>query len=121
MGKSRSFWPVFALLGLIGLAVRAWHIGSEPFWLDEAYSAYAADHDWSFLLHVVPRFETHPPFYYSLMHVWAQAFGDGLALVQAIVTAHGGRVELSSVPGSTRISVSLPAQSREDAGTTVCA
>jgi len=78
MGKSRSFWPVFALLGLIGLAVRAWHIGSEPFWLDEAYSAYAADHDWNFLLHVVPRFETHPPFYYSLMHVWAQAFGDGV-------------------------------------------
>jgi two-component system, OmpR family, sensor kinase len=47
--------------------------------------------------------------------------GLGLALVQAIVTAHGGRVELSSVPGSTRISVSLPAPSREDAGTTVCA
>jgi two-component system, OmpR family, sensor kinase len=34
--------------------------------------------------------------------------GLGLALVQAIVTAHGGRVELDSVPGSTRISVSLP-------------
>jgi len=78
MGKSRSFWPVFALLGLIGLAVRAWHIASEPFWLDEAYSAYAADRDWAFLFHVVPKFETHPPFYYSLMHVWAAAFGDGL-------------------------------------------
>jgi two-component system, OmpR family, sensor kinase len=35
--------------------------------------------------------------------------GLGLALVQAIVTAHGGRVTLSSVPGSTRISVFLPA------------
>jgi two-component system OmpR family sensor kinase len=34
--------------------------------------------------------------------------GLGLALVQAIVTAHGGRVELASVPGSTRIAVSLP-------------
>jgi two-component system, OmpR family, sensor kinase len=34
--------------------------------------------------------------------------GLGLALVQAIVTAHGGKVELASVPGSTRISVSLP-------------
>jgi hypothetical protein len=78
MGKSRSFWPIFALIALIGLLVRAWHIGSEPFWLDEAYSAYAADHDWNFLLHVVPKFETHPPFYYSLMHIWAQAFGDGL-------------------------------------------
>src|SRR3569832_2211956 len=78
MGKSRSFWAVFALLGLIGLAVRAWHIASEPFWLDEAYSAYAADKDWNFLLHVVPKFETHPPLYYSLMHIWAGLFGDGL-------------------------------------------
>jgi two-component system, OmpR family, sensor kinase len=34
--------------------------------------------------------------------------GLGLALVQAIVTAHGGRVTLDSVPGSTRISVHLP-------------
>ena len=84
MGKSRSFWPVFGLLGLIGLAVRAWHIGSEPFWLDEAYSAYAADHDWHFLLHVVPKFETHPPFYYSLMHVWAGAFGDGLLAMRMV-------------------------------------
>lgn len=78
MGKSRSFWPILALLALIGLAVRAWHIGAEPLWLDEAYSAYAADHNWSFLFHVVPQYETHPPFYYSLLHLWVSAFGDGL-------------------------------------------
>jgi mannosyltransferase len=78
MGKTRSFWPIMVLFGLIGLAVRAWHIGTEPFWLDEAYSAYAADKDWNFLIHVVPKFETHPPVYYSLMHIWARMFGDNL-------------------------------------------
>ncbi|HEX3221332.1 MAG TPA: HAMP domain-containing sensor histidine kinase [Nocardioides sp.] len=35
--------------------------------------------------------------------------GLGLALVQAIVTAHGGRVSLHSRPGSTEITVDLPA------------
>ena len=35
--------------------------------------------------------------------------GLGLALVQAIVTAHGGRVSLRSRPGSTEITVDLPA------------
>jgi two-component system OmpR family sensor kinase len=35
--------------------------------------------------------------------------GLGLALVQAIVTAHGGRVALESHPGSTEITVTLPA------------
>ena len=78
MGKSRSFWPLLASFGLIGLAVRAWHIGTEPLWLDEAYSAFAADKDWNFLLHIVPKFETHPPLYYSLMHIWAQLFGDSV-------------------------------------------
>ena len=34
--------------------------------------------------------------------------GLGLALVQAIVTAHGGRVNLRSRPGDTEVTVSLP-------------
>jgi len=34
--------------------------------------------------------------------------GLGLALVDAIVTAHGGRVSLHSVPGDTTVDVTLP-------------
>jgi two-component system, OmpR family, sensor kinase len=34
--------------------------------------------------------------------------GLGLALVQAIVTAHGGKVRLRSQPGDTEVTVSLP-------------
>jgi two-component system OmpR family sensor kinase len=34
--------------------------------------------------------------------------GLGLSLVDAIVTAHGGRVHLHSVPGDTTVSVDLP-------------
>lgn len=78
MRSTRLFLPLIVLLALAGMAVRLWHIGTEPLWLDEAYSAYAADHDWPFLLHVVPRYETHPPFYYSLLHLWVQAFGNSL-------------------------------------------
>ena len=35
-------------------------------------------------------------------------YGLGLSLVSAIVTAHGGTVALSSVPGDTTVSVELP-------------
>ena len=34
--------------------------------------------------------------------------GPGLSLVQAIVTAHGGTVGLTSAPGDTTVTVTLP-------------
>ncbi|WP_111766638.1 sensor histidine kinase [Nakamurella deserti] len=38
----------------------------------------------------------------------AGSTGLGLAIVRAVVTAHGGRVEVDSRPGRTRFTVSLP-------------
>lgn len=67
-----------ALIGVIALAARGWGIWAEPMWLDEGYSAYAASKGWAFLWQVVPRYETHPPFYYSLLRAWTLIVGDGL-------------------------------------------
>ena len=72
-----------ALLLAVALAIRLWAIGSEPLWLDEAYSAYAADHGFAFLWQIVPRYETHPPFYYSLLRLWTLVFGNGLLALRA--------------------------------------
>jgi uncharacterized membrane protein len=58
-------------------------------WLDEAYSAYAADHGFAFLWQVVPRYETHPPVYYSLLRAWALLFGNGLIALRAIGVVAG--------------------------------
>ncbi len=66
------------VLFAFGVAVRLWGVWSEPMWLDEGYSAYAASKGWHFLWTVVPRYETHPPFYYSLLRGWTLIFGDGL-------------------------------------------
>lgn len=67
------------MLVAIGTGLRSWHLTADPMWLDEAYSAYAASHGFGFLWHVTPLYESHPPFYYSLLHLWVLAFGDGLA------------------------------------------
>lgn len=80
--------PVTAAI-LAGLALRLWHVGSEPLWLDEAYSAYAAGKGWTFLWQVVPQYETHPPFYYSLLRLWTLIFGDHLIGLKSLGLACG--------------------------------
>ncbi|MDB5737686.1 MAG: hypothetical protein JWO65_1354 [Sphingomonas bacterium] len=74
---------------LAGLYFRVWHVAGQPFWLDEAYSAYAADHGFAFLWNVVPRYETHPPFYYALLRIWSLAIGDSLSARRALGLACG--------------------------------
>jgi uncharacterized membrane protein len=72
-----------------GIGFRIWHIFAEPLWLDEAYSAFAAGRDFAFLWQVVPRYETHPPFYYTLLHLWEMPFGDGLVALRWLGLAAG--------------------------------
>jgi uncharacterized membrane protein len=73
-----------ALLVAIGIGLRSWNLTADPMWLDEAYSAYAAEHGLAFLWRVVPLYESHPPFYYSLLHLWTLAFGSGLASLRLV-------------------------------------
>jgi len=79
MRDRRTIWMAAALLVAIGVGLRTWNLTGDPMWLDEAYSAYAADHGFGFLWRVVPLYESHPPFYYTLLHLWVLPFGDGLA------------------------------------------
>ena len=77
MNERRVLRAAAAILAAIGIGLRVAGTFTDPLWLDEAYTAYAADHGFAFLWAVVPRYETHPPFYYSLMHLWVLLFGDG--------------------------------------------
>ena len=62
-------------LTLIAVAVRLVGITHRPLWLDESYSAWFSARSWTELWTVVPTYETHPPFYYSLLKLWRTAFG----------------------------------------------
>ncbi|ARS28489.1 hypothetical protein [Sphingomonas sp. KC8] len=77
-----------ALAAILIFAAAAWFriagTLAEPLWLDEAYSAYAANKGFDFLWQIVPRYETHPPFYYSLLRLWTLGFGDSLAGLRAL-------------------------------------
>ncbi|OHT22233.1 hypothetical protein [Edaphosphingomonas haloaromaticamans] len=82
-----------ALAAILILAIAGWFrirgTLAEPLWLDEAYSAYAAAKGFDFLWNIVPLYETHPPFYYSLLRLWTLGFGDSLAALRALGIACG--------------------------------
>lgn len=69
------------LLALFTLGIRLIGLDLRPLWLDEAYSAWFSSRGWHELWTVVPSYEPHPPFYYSLLKLWRSVFGgDALAL-----------------------------------------
>jgi uncharacterized membrane protein len=68
-------------LAVLALGVRCIGLNARPLWLDEAFSAWFASRSWHYLWTVVPTFEAHPPFYYSVLKLWSGLFGDsGVAL-----------------------------------------
>lgn len=84
---ARLSWVALALalaLSAVAIWFRCAGLLRAPMWLDEAYSAYAAGKGFGFLWHVVPRYETHPPFYYSLLRLWTLLCGDTLLALRSL-------------------------------------
>ncbi len=75
-----------ALISMVGMGLRLNNLGSASLWLDEAYSAWFSSRDWYYLWHEVPKFETHPSFYYSLLKIW-RVFGDDEFTLRLLSTA----------------------------------
>lgn len=71
-------------LTLLALALRLVGVGSRPLWLDEAYTAFFSSRGWHELWTIVPTYETHPPFYYSLVKVWRELFGGSAAALRSL-------------------------------------
>jgi uncharacterized membrane protein len=80
---------LIVLLSFMALAIRAIGLDSRPLWLDEAYSAWFASRGWKELWTVVPAYETHPPFYYSLLKLWSAPFGDSAVALRALSVLFG--------------------------------
>jgi uncharacterized membrane protein len=88
----RYFWAIVLLILAAGLVFRLPGIASRSLWIDELYSEWFSSRSFAELWHDVPLYETHPPFYYSLLKLWAVAFGNSelglrsLSLVASLAT-----------------------------------
>ncbi|HEV2595720.1 MAG TPA: glycosyltransferase family 39 protein [Sphingomicrobium sp.] len=76
-------------LTLAGLALRLLDLGSRPLWLDEAFSAWFSDRSFHYLWHVLPTYEAHPPFYYSVLRSWRLLVGPDYARMRGLSVVLG--------------------------------
>lgn len=76
-------------LTLAGFALRLLDLGSRPLWLDEAFSAWFSDQSFHYLWHVLPTYEAHPPFFYSVLRIWRLLVGPDYALMRGLSAVLG--------------------------------
>lgn len=74
-----SFDGTLIILGLTLLAflLRAYRLGAQSYWTDEAWSVYYANLSMSELLHLLQTIELMPPFYHPSTIYWVKLVGDG--------------------------------------------
>ncbi len=77
---NRNYLFVFLISLCVFFAVflRLYNINIQPYWLDEAYTHWAAKNSYRNLFFWIPTFESHPPFYYALVKTWNIIFGGML-------------------------------------------
>jgi len=94
VAASRYVWRITPLrlaatLTLVALGLRLIDLGTRPLWLDEAFSAWFSDRSFYYLWHVLPTYEAHPPFFYSVLKVWRSIAGEGHAAMRGLSVLFG--------------------------------
>lgn len=99
--SERSFWAILATILLIALAFRLPGLATRSLWIDELFTEWFAARSFTALWTDVPQFETHPPFYYSVLKLWTLLFGNSelglrslsvvFSLATVLVVALSGR------------------------------
>lgn len=100
--SSGSGWRVtpFQLaagLTLLALGLRLTNLGGRPLWLDEAFSQWFSDRSYHYLWTVLPTYEAHPPFFYTVLKTWRLAVGEG----------HFAMRSLSAIAGTLTVLIAM--------------
>ncbi|WP_296948550.1 glycosyltransferase family 39 protein [uncultured Massilia sp.] len=100
--SAARFWLLCTLVALLALALRLPTLASRSLWLDETYSAWFAAVPLRELWTSVPLYETHPPFYYTLLKGWIALFGNGEAAMRSL-SVLGGVLTVFLLPACARL------------------
>ena len=80
----RFFWPAVGAIMVAALIFRLPGLGTRSLWIDELYSEWFAARTFTELWRDVPTYETHPPFYYTLLKLWTLLFGNSEAGLRSL-------------------------------------
>lgn len=76
--------PAVILIVILAFLLRLPTLSSRSVWMDEAYSYWFTSLSWADLWFKVPFYETHPPFYYSLLKLWTGVVGSSEAGMRSL-------------------------------------
>ena len=76
-------------LTVLALGLRLININGRPLWLDEAFSAWFSDQSFHYLWNVLPTYEAHPPFFYSVLKLWRSVAGESHAALRSLSVVLG--------------------------------
>lgn len=69
-------WVLPILLTLLAFGLRAYHLESQSYWIDEAWTVYFANLTFAQLWHLLETVEPLPPFYHPSTILWRYLVGD---------------------------------------------
>jgi mannosyltransferase len=94
--ERHKHFRILSILGIMVLAgvLRLFHMGHDSIWYDEACSIWFSAQTFHYLWNVLPQFETHPPFYYSILKIWRMAFGSSEVALRGL----SGFINVMTVP-----------------------
>lgn len=84
-----GWWLGGAAIVLGALAIRAWDLGRESYWLDELCSLSTVRGGWRYLVDELARSDVHPPLYFALLKLWTRVFGTTEAAGRSLSVVAG--------------------------------
>ncbi|MFL6628632.1 MAG: glycosyltransferase family 39 protein [Vitreoscilla sp.] len=105
--SANTFGLALAAICALGLLLRLPTLASRSLWLDETYSAWFSALTLHQLWTDVPRYETHPPMYYSMLVLWRALFGASEAALRSL-SVLAGVLTIAAVACAGRVLRSLP-------------
>ncbi len=80
---------ILAVLMIVATGLRLWALSAWPLWSDEGWSKWISAMGWREMWATVRAYETHPPFYYSILHLWQSMFGADIMALRSLSLVAG--------------------------------